>query len=77
MSDVDKRVIYSNDDGGVSILIPSPNALKEFSIDDLAKKDVPYYIDAEGNLVQKPYKIIESSDLPQDREFRDAWEYQE
>ena len=34
----------------------------------VAKKDVP-----EG----KPYKIVDVSDIPQDRTFRNAWEYQE
>lgn len=77
MSDVDKRIIYPNDEGGVSILIPSPNALQEFTIEELALKDVPHYEDEHGNIVYKPYKIVDVSDIPSDREFRDAWEYQE
>ena len=61
-----KRIIYPNDDGGVSIVIPSPEFLSENTIEDLAKKDVP-----EG----KPYKIVNTEDIPTDRTFRDAWEY--
>jgi hypothetical protein len=63
-----QRIIYPNDDGGVSILIPSPEYLAEHTIEELAEKDVP-----EG----KPYKIVDVADIPTDRTFRDAWEYQE
>jgi hypothetical protein len=63
-----KRIIYPNDDGGVAILIPSPEYLLENTIEDLAAKDVP---------AGKPYKIVDVSDIPEDRTFRDAWEYQE
>ena len=63
-----QRIIYPNDDGGVSILIPSPEYLAEHTIEELAAKDVP-----EG----KPYKIVDVADIPTDRTFRDAWEYQE
>lgn len=63
-----QRIIYPNDDGGVSILIPTPEYLTEHTIEELAAKDVP-----EG----KPYKIVDVSDIPEDRTFRNAWEYQE
>lgn len=57
-------IIYKNDDGGVSIVIPAPEALEKYGIQAIAEKDVP-----EG----KPYKIIDASDIPQDRTFRAAW----
>lgn len=63
-----QRIIYPNDDGGVSILIPTPEYLEEHTIEELAAKDVP-----EG----KPYKIVDVSDIPEDRTFRNAWEYAE
>ena len=63
-----QRIIYPNDDGGVSILIPTPEYLSEHTIEELAAKDVP---------VGKPYKIVDISDIPEDRTFRNAWEYQE
>ena len=62
------RIIYPNDDGGVSILIPSPEYLMEHTIEELAAKDVP-----EG----KPYKIVDVADIPTDRTFRNAWEFSE
>jgi hypothetical protein len=65
---MNQRIIYPNDDGGVSILIPTEEYLAEHTIEELAAKDVP-----EG----KPYKIVDVSDIPSDRTFRDAWEYQE
>lgn len=63
-----KRIIYPNDDGGVSILIPTPEYLSEHTIEELAAKDVP---------AGKPYKIVDTTEIPADRTFRDAWEYQE
>ena len=65
---MNKRIIYPNDEGGVSILIPSPEYLAEHTIEELAAKDVP-----QG----KPYKIVDVADIPTDRTFRNAWEYQE
>ena len=59
------RIIYPTDDGGVAIIIPADC---ELTIDEIATKDVP-----EG----KPYKIIDTTDVPSDRTFRNAWEYQE
>lgn len=63
-----QRIIYPNDDGGVSILIPTPEYLETHTIEELAAKDVP-----EG----KPFKIVDVSDIPSDRTFRNAWEYAE
>jgi hypothetical protein len=63
-----KRIIYPTDGGGVAIVTPSPEYLAEHTIEELAAKDVP-----EG----KPYKIVDVADIPTDRTFRNAWEYQE
>lgn len=63
---MEKRIIYPNDDGGVSIIIPAPEC--NLSIEEIASKDVPS---------GKPYKIVNASDIPSDRTFRDAWEYAE
>ena len=56
-----KRIIYSAPDGGVAIIIPAG------AIEDCIK-DVP---------PNTPYKIVDVSDIPVDRTFRDAWEWQE
>jgi hypothetical protein len=63
---MNQRIIYQNEEGGVSILIPTPEYLAEYTIEELAAKDVP-----EG----KPYKIVDVADIPTDRTFRDAWEF--
>ncbi len=60
------RIIYPNDDGGVSIIIPSPEALETMTIEEIAAKDVP---------AGKPFKIVDVSEIPSDRTFRNAWEY--
>lgn len=66
MSDVTKRIIYPTDDGGVAVIVPAPEC--ELSIEQIAAKDVP---------AGKPFKIVDISDIPSDRTFRGAWEYQE
>jgi hypothetical protein len=63
---MNQRIIYPTDDGGVAIIIPAPDC--GLTIEEIATKDVP-----EG----KPYKIVDVADIPTDRTFRNAWEYQE
>lgn len=62
----DKRIIYPNDDGGVSVIIPSDNC--GLSVEDIARKDVP---------TGKAYQIVDVADIPSDRSFRNAWTYTE
>lgn len=62
-----KRIIYPTDEGGVAIIIPAPEALETMTIEEIAAKDVP---------AGKEFKIIDTADVPSDRTFRNAWEYQ-
>lgn len=57
-----KRIVIKNDDGTCGILIPSPNW--NGTLEELAEKDVP-----EG----KEWRIVNESDIPLDRTFRNAW----
>jgi hypothetical protein len=59
-----KRIIYKNSDNSVSIIVPSEEALQFMSIEDIAVKDVPTGL---------KYKIVDVSEIPSDREFRNAW----
>jgi hypothetical protein len=63
-----KRIIYPTDEGGVAIVIPSPESLETMTIEEIAAKDVP---------AGKPFKIVNTEDVPSDRTFRAAWEYSE
>jgi hypothetical protein len=63
---MNQRIIYPNDEGGVSIIIPTPNC--KLTIEEIAAKDVP---------AGKPFKIVDNTAIPTDRTFRNAWEYQE
>jgi len=58
---MNQRIIYQNNEGGVSILIPTG----ELAIEEVARKDVPAGV---------PYKIVDVADIPEDRTFRNAWE---
>ncbi len=52
-----QRIIYQNETGGVSIIIPTESV-------ELALKDVPEGV---------PYEIVDEADIPSDRYFRNAW----
>ena len=54
-----QAIIFTNDNGGVSVCIPTG----EISIEAVKEKDTPA-----GSL------IVNTSDLPRDNDFFDAWE---
>ena len=60
-----KRIIYPTPEGSVAIVIPASEC--GLTIEEIAAKDVPAGV---------PYKIIDTADVPTDRTFRNAWEYQ-
>jgi hypothetical protein len=55
-----KRIIYPTPEGGVAVIIPAESVR-------LALKDVPEGV---------AYEIVDASEIPSDRTFRNAWEYQ-
>jgi hypothetical protein len=61
---MNQRIIFQNDEGGISILTPAPECLQSHTIEEIAAKDVP---------AGKPFKIVSVDDIPSDRTFRDAW----
>jgi len=63
---MNQRIIYPTDDGGVAVIVPAAEC--GLSIEAIAAKDVP---------AGKPFKIIDASEIPSDRTFRNAWEYTE
>jgi hypothetical protein len=56
-----KRIIYQNESGGVSIIIPCDCGL---TVEQIAAKDVP---------TGRPFKIVDVTDIPADRSARDLW----
>jgi hypothetical protein len=60
-----KRIIYQSTDGGVSIIIPADCGL---TVEQIAAKDVP---------TGSPYKIVDVTDIPADRQWRDDWSVDE
>lgn len=63
---MNQRIIYKNDEGGISIVVPAPEC--GLTIEEIAAKDVPS---------GKEYKIVDVSEIPEDRTFRNAWEWSE
>jgi hypothetical protein len=61
-----KRIIYKTPDGGVAVLVPSPEYLQDHTIEELAAKDVP-----DG----AEFEIVDTDTVPSDRSWRAAWVY--
>jgi hypothetical protein len=62
---MNKRIVYQNDDGGISIIVPTEEC--GLTIEEIAAKDVP---------TGKAYNIVDVSEIPTDRTFRDAWTWE-
>lgn len=60
----EKRIIYPTPDGGVAVIVPAPDC--GLTIEEIARKDVPAGVD---------FRIVDVSEIPEDRTFRNAWEY--
>ncbi|MHA1303767.1 MAG: hypothetical protein ACTSPI_08705 [Candidatus Heimdallarchaeaceae archaeon] len=50
----------------MGILIPTTEALSFATIEQIAEKDVPFEL---------PYMIVPTTDIPTDRTYRNAWEW--
>lgn len=60
-TDTNKRIVYINDDGTIGIIVPADCGL---TIEEIAEKDVPSGL---------TYHIVDKSEIPTDRTFRNAW----
>jgi len=57
-------IIYKQDSGVLSVIYPTAAAVEAHGINAIAQAHVP---------AGKPYKIIDSVDVPTDRTQRNAW----
>tara|TARA_R100000234_G_scaffold107017_1_gene77866 strand:- start:238 stop:438 length:201 start_codon:yes stop_codon:yes gene_type:complete len=64
MANSDKRIIYIQDNGVVAVIIPSDNS--SLTVEQIQAKDVP---------AGKTSYIVDKSEVPTDRSFRNAWTY--
>ena len=60
---MEKRIIYKNPNGSVSVIIPFLGA--GLTIEQIAAKDVPHGL---------PYKIVDASEITTDRSSREQWD---
>lgn len=56
-------IIHTNENGGVSVTIPTPDFLETHTIEEVLAKDCPDHA-----------IIIDDSELPTDNEYFNAWE---
>ena len=64
MANSDKRIVYMQDDGTVAVMVPTDNC--GLTVEQIQAKDVP-----DG----KTSYIIDKTEVPTDRSFRNAWTY--
>ena len=64
MANSDKLIVYSQDDGTVAIMIPTDNC--GLTVEEIQAKDVPDGVTS---------YIIDRTELPTDRSFRNSWTY--
>ena len=64
----DQRIVYTDDDGSVVVIIPAPHETGDniLTIEEIQAKDVPS---------GKASTIVDKSDVPTDRTFRNAWTF--
>ena len=62
---MNKRIVYTQDDGTVAVIVPADEC--GLTVEQIADKDVP---------AGKEYHIVDVSDIPSDRTFRGAWEWE-
>jgi len=60
---MNKRILYKTDTG-IAVIVPTG----ELSVTETAKKDVP---------TGHKFKIVDVSEIPSDRTFRNAWDIDE
>jgi hypothetical protein len=66
------RIIYPNNEGGLSVLIPAPKFLDQL---DGSETEKLLHIAHKDLLTGTPFEIVEDDYVPSDRSFRNAWEY--
>lgn len=82
------NIIYKNLNGGVAVFTPTQEALNLFTLEEIAQRVVPAPYrkntawdendtPTEFEMVKTPYWIVDTSEIPTDRTFRDAWEIDE
>ena len=60
-----KKIIFNGENGGLCIIVPTEDALKTLTIEQIALKDVPTGLS---------FKIVSDADLPADHSTRKYWE---
>ena len=64
MANSDKRILYTDDYGNLCIVIPTDQT--SLTVEQIQAKDVP---------TGKTSYIVDTTDVPTDRSFRNAWTY--
>jgi hypothetical protein len=63
-----RRIVYTRPDGGVSVVCPAPHLDTPETIDFVAVDAI-----AKAGLPPTPYEVIDHTELPPTRRWRNAW----
>ena len=58
------KIIYTQENGVIAVVHPTPQSLEEMTIEEIAQRVVPVGI---------TYSIVADSVIPKDRSFRNSW----
>lgn len=80
---INKRIIFTREDGGLSVITPAPEMfdpssrtrlqLTSLGIVFATDDEVMAYIISKNDLTEGSYRIVDVEDIPADRSFRNAW----
>ena len=69
-----KKLVYTREDGGVSIVIPAPKADLEKILGPLTEAEYKAHVTERSIPAGVTAREVDDSELPSDRTFRDAWQ---
>lgn len=64
-----KRIIYTQDNGTVAIIVPAPEFIEQFNSINEAMETLV----ARHSLHGTDYSVVDTSEIPSNRTFRNAW----
>ena len=70
---MDKSLVYTRPDGGVSVVIPAPALWADYQRQGLSEQQFLEDVAASSIPQGTAYEVMDKSELPANRTYRDAW----
>lgn len=69
----DKRIVFTNADGGLSVVVPAPRFCAECRAQEKSDEEILAAVIAGAVPAGAAYEVVDASVIPADRTYRDAW----